>query len=69
MADATSSERNTRGEWRPANPIALAPINNWPIRLPAVTKLISINENYVTIRDNLEMCKRYRLKTTEYTTN
>ena len=38
MADATSSERNTRGEWRPANPIALAPINNWPIRLPAVTK-------------------------------
>ena len=38
MADSTSSGRNSRGEWRPQNPILLAPINNWPIKFPIATK-------------------------------
>ena len=30
MAQATTTERNAAGEWRPEQPIALAPINDWP---------------------------------------
>ena len=36
MSYAVSGERNARGEWRPAEPISLAPINAWPPR-PAAT--------------------------------
>jgi sterol desaturase/sphingolipid hydroxylase (fatty acid hydroxylase superfamily) len=30
MADAATGERNKAGEWRPAQPIKLAPVNDWP---------------------------------------
>ena len=36
MSDAVYGERNARGEWRPKEPIFLAPINNWPLQ-PAET--------------------------------
>lgn len=32
MTDTTASGRNARGEWRPEDKIALAPINYWPPR-------------------------------------
>lgn len=36
MSDMTANDRNPRGEWSPAEAIALAPINAWPPK-PAVT--------------------------------
>ncbi|MBT6275699.1 MAG: hypothetical protein HOI95_16390 [Chromatiales bacterium] len=30
MTDTNSIERDERGDWRPTDPIALAPINHWP---------------------------------------
>ena len=33
-----SYDRNSRGEWRPSKPITLAPINNWPIKFPTMSK-------------------------------
>ena len=36
MSDTVSSEHNPWTEWRPADPITLAPINAWPPR-PAAT--------------------------------
>ncbi len=38
MTDATLHERDDRGNWQPAEPIALAPINAWPPRPVAVVK-------------------------------
>ena len=38
MTDAALNERDDRGNWRPAEPIALAPINAWPPRPVAVVK-------------------------------
>ena len=38
MSDTVFNERNARGEWRPAEPIALAPINAWPPRPTATFK-------------------------------
>ena len=38
MADIASNERDARGNWRPAAPIALAPINHWPPRPQALAK-------------------------------
>ena len=38
MTDIAANERNARGDWRPAKPIALAPINNWPPRPAALVK-------------------------------
>ncbi|MBT4490208.1 MAG: sterol desaturase family protein [Rhodospirillaceae bacterium] len=38
MTDAALDERDDRGNWRPAEPIALAPINAWPPRPVAVLK-------------------------------
>jgi sterol desaturase/sphingolipid hydroxylase (fatty acid hydroxylase superfamily) len=32
MTSPTSSERNASGEWRPEQPIKLAPINDWPLK-------------------------------------
>ncbi len=36
MTESVSNARDVRGDWRPAGPIALAPINAWPPR-PAAT--------------------------------
>lgn len=38
MSEADTSTHNTRGEWRPAGAIALAPINAWPPRLAETVK-------------------------------
>jgi len=38
MTDIAANERNARGDWLPAKPIALAPINNWPLRPKALAK-------------------------------
>ena len=38
MVDVSSSNRNSRGDWRPDAPIALAPINVWPLRISNITK-------------------------------
>jgi sterol desaturase/sphingolipid hydroxylase (fatty acid hydroxylase superfamily) len=38
MTDIAANERNARGDWRPAKSIALAPINNWPLRPKALAK-------------------------------
>ena len=38
MTDAALNERDERGNWQPAEPITLAPINAWPPRPVAVVK-------------------------------
>jgi sterol desaturase/sphingolipid hydroxylase (fatty acid hydroxylase superfamily) len=38
MTDTASVQRDERGDWRPADPIALAPINNWPPNPKAITQ-------------------------------
>jgi sterol desaturase/sphingolipid hydroxylase (fatty acid hydroxylase superfamily) len=38
MTDIAANERSARGDWRPAKPLALAPINHWPPRPAALGK-------------------------------
>ncbi len=38
MTDTASTQRDERGDWRPANPVVLAPINNWPPNPKAITQ-------------------------------
>ncbi len=38
MTDTASVQRDERGDWRPADPIVLAPINNWPPNPKAITQ-------------------------------
>ena len=38
MHTQQQSVRNERGEWFPDHPVALAPINNWPLNVATVTK-------------------------------
>lgn len=33
MTDTVSMQRDEHGDWRPPNPLALAPINDWPLNL------------------------------------
>ena len=38
MSEITANQRDARGDWAPARPIALAPINHWPLQPRVVSK-------------------------------